>query len=328
MEPILAALSVIEAKDIDLTLLSYAYSLPAGLLESPPLEKIAAACKHKLVELFGDVPSVITNPEQRRQFCALPYAAVLAWLRSDDLEVHSENCVVFLLSAWVNSKENSECSTDELRLLAHSMRVTHLSPTYLHSVLPDLKWFRESCSGDAKFLRASLVKAGHGGAACLPGEGPAAWIADKRKGTAMPASIDLEWKLGAGDILELDGPPINRSVFSPSKAYLNGIFYELQAQKFAKAEGDPAAVTLGVYLRVDSGSMRSVLDFWDPVGQPCLFRAELWASGRALQQLHHVYTGSSLGTVNLLGRSGATIAEVVAPSLNDGRLNLKAVIRA
>ena len=49
MEPILAALSAVEATDIDLALLSDVYSLPAGLLESPSLEKVAAACKQKLL---------------------------------------------------------------------------------------------------------------------------------------------------------------------------------------------------------------------------------------------------------------------------------------
>ena len=202
MEPILTALSAIEAKEIDLALLSHVYSLPAGLLESPPLQKIAATCKQKLVELFGDVPAVITDLVQRRQFSSLPYAAVLAWIQSDDLKVHSESCVLLLLSAWVNSKEHPACSTDQLKQLAHSVRVEHLSPTYLHCVLPDLKWFQKSCSGDAKFLRALLVKSGHDGAKCSPWAGPGAWVADKRKGTAMPASADLEWKLGAWDIVK------------------------------------------------------------------------------------------------------------------------------
>ena len=328
MEPILAALSAVEARGVDLALLSDVYSLPAGLLESPPLEKIAAACKLKLVELFGDVPAVIKDQEQRRQFCALPHAAVLAWLRSDDLKVHSESCVLFLLTAWVNGKERpAVCSPDQHKLLAHSVRVTHLSPTYLHCVLPGLKWFQKCCSGDARFVLTLQLKSGHVGASCLPWTGPAAWTADRRKGTAMPASIDLEWNLGAGDIVALDGGPLHLIFFSPGKAYLDGVFYRLLAQKAANAEGDP--VTLAVYLLVDSEAMRFVLDFWDNATQPCLLRADLWAAGTVRYQLHSVSSVSSgLGIADILCRAGATIAEVVTPSLTEGRLNLKAAIMA
>ena len=279
------------------------------------------------MELFGDVPSIITDLEQQRQFYALPYAAVLAWLQSDDLKVHSESCVLFLLTAWVNSKEHPACSPDELKLLAHSLRVAHLSPTYLHYVLPDLKWFQENCSEDAIFLRASFVKSCHIDAPCSLLEGPAAWVADKRKGTAMPVSIDIEWHLVAADFLQLDEAPPRRNFFCPqAKAYLNGVFYTLVVQKFAKAEGGP--VTLAVFLHVDVDTMRSVMCFWDTKRQPCFFKAKLHAAGSVLSRLFNVVISSGLGTVNILRRSGATIAEVVAPSLTNGCLSLKAVIEA
>ena len=326
-EPVFAALSAVEAKDIDLALLSDAYRLPDGLRERPPLQKVTMACKQKLLELFGDVPAVITDLEQRRQFCALPYSAVLAWLQSDDLKVHSESCVLFLLTAWVNSKERQAvCSPDQHKLLAHSVRVTRLSPTYLHCVLPGLKWFQECCSGDVIFVQTLQLMSGHVGASCSPWAGPAAWIVDKRKGTAMPTSIDLEWKLGAGDVLVLDREPVNQSIFSPGKAYLNGIFYGLLAQKAAKAEG--GLVTLAVYLQVNSEAMGCVLDFWDNARQPCLYRADLWAADAFRFRLHTVNVSSGLGHRDLLGRAGATINEVVTPSLTEGHLNLKAVIMA
>jgi hypothetical protein len=97
-----------------------------------------ATCQRRLVDLFGDVPSVITEQQWRQRFCTLPHAAVLAWLQADDLKVHSENCVVFLLSAWVKSEEHPPCSPQQLEKLAHNVRVQHLTPSYLHCVLPDL----------------------------------------------------------------------------------------------------------------------------------------------------------------------------------------------
>ena len=87
MEPVLAALSAVKAEGVDLVLLSEAYSMLAGLQEAPSLASLMAACQQRLLALFGDVPAVIANEEMRQQFCALPHAAVLAWLKADDLKV-------------------------------------------------------------------------------------------------------------------------------------------------------------------------------------------------------------------------------------------------
>ena len=87
MEPIVAALSALKAEDVDLALLSEAYSMLAGLQEAPPLANLMAACQESLLALFSDVPAVIINDERRRQFCALPHAAVLSWLKADNLKV-------------------------------------------------------------------------------------------------------------------------------------------------------------------------------------------------------------------------------------------------
>ena len=84
LKPILVALSDFKLKDIDPAFLSNVYSLPAGLLEMPSLQKFIATCKQKLLELFGDVPSIIKDPEQRQRFFGIPFAAVLAWLQSDE----------------------------------------------------------------------------------------------------------------------------------------------------------------------------------------------------------------------------------------------------
>ena len=332
LKPILTALSAFKSRDIDLDLLTHVYSLPAGLLERPSLGEITAACRHELMVRFGDVPSVITDLEHRGDFCALPFAAVLEWLQSDDLKVHSESCVLFLLSAWVNSEEHPACSLHQQRQLAHTVRVGQLSPTYLNSVLPDLKWFQGSCSSEeGRLVRALQVRSGHAGASCSPWPGPAAWISDKRRRTVAQTSVCLEWSLGAGDIATIDSLPRGCVLDSPGKAYSNGIFYELYVSKVAEAKGDPA-VTLGFCLRVACGSMNHVLESWNPDEQPCLFRAELWVPScttvGTTRQLHNVCTGSGSGVTNLLGRSGATIAEVVAPFLKEGRLSLKAVIKA
>ena len=87
-----------------------------------------------LLSVFGDVPAVITCEERRLLFCMLPRSAVFIWVKEDGLkvcsgncvgvlcavclrlysrvapsrtvmylQVHSENCVMLLLSAWAEA---------------------------------------------------------------------------------------------------------------------------------------------------------------------------------------------------------------------------------
>ena len=99
MEPIIDALSALTAENMDVPILTDVYSMLEGRFDAPSLAPLLASCQLRLVELFGDVPSVITTEELRQQFCALPHAAVLAWLKADNLKVHLEGYIVFLLSA-------------------------------------------------------------------------------------------------------------------------------------------------------------------------------------------------------------------------------------
>ena len=330
METISAALSAVEAKDIDLLLLLKVYHLPPGLMDSLPLQKlITMSCKQKLVELFGDVPAIITDPEQRRQFCALPYVAALAWLQSDDLKVHSESCVLFLLSAWVHSKEHPACSPDQLKQLAHSVRVEHLSDVYWQSVVPDLTWFMESdgCGsrGTVGLLRIMQLRKSRPDAGHADWTGPPAWSSGKRKGTAVPESVALIQELDSQDILKLDATA-NQTLYSSNNTYLNGVFYKLGHEKRKVANSSEAAVTFGMFLCPDVKAMQAALGFWDCTRHPCLFSAELSASTKMKRLQPVISSSSAWGFPDILGKSAATVAELFAPFLVDGRLSLKAVI--
>ena len=112
-----------------------------------------------------------------------------------NIQVHSESCVVLLLSAWVNSAEaHPSCSPQQLEQLAANVRMQHVSSVYLLSVLPDLAWIRDNCGGKIKLLRAlQLQRTSQGFADKLRlWSGPAAWISDRRKGTTRS-----EQRLGA-----------------------------------------------------------------------------------------------------------------------------------
>ena len=97
------------------------FALPESLLKSKALARLRNTCYSRigvisstadpgmlqqlLVTVFGNVPAIITSSYQLHQFCLLPLTAVLVWAKADTLKVHSENCVVLLLSAWNQARE-------------------------------------------------------------------------------------------------------------------------------------------------------------------------------------------------------------------------------
>jgi hypothetical protein len=118
MAPICIALESLKPEQLlEDGMLSAMSILPDGYLETALLKKLLVKTADALVQLFhvlpattkdaalllffGDAPTVIRSKELRQRFCSLPFEAVLAWVKEDNLKVHSENCVVFLLSVWV-----------------------------------------------------------------------------------------------------------------------------------------------------------------------------------------------------------------------------------
>ena len=110
------------------------FSLPEAL--RAPIKQLVEKCATKLFHTCRDVPSVVVDDEKMGSFVMLPYTAVLLWLKVDNLRVHSESCIAYLLAAWVKNNEG-RVSDDEMTLLAFNIRVKHLSPSYLYCILPD-----------------------------------------------------------------------------------------------------------------------------------------------------------------------------------------------
>ena len=358
MEPIIAALSAIKAKDMDIPVITHVYSMLEGRFDAPSLAPLFASCQLRLVALFGDVPSVITTAGLRQQFCALPHAAVLAWLKANNLkvnsessvvfllsacivlltvrtvlalylQVHSESCVLFLLSAWVNNEERPECSAQQMEQLVHNVRVQHLSLAYLQCVLPDLIWFRDHSAGMEKFLRAVIMKRTLPPASPVPSfgnwTGPPAWIAAKRLRSQMPTSTAVTMDLGLDGIQLLDSSAsMHNYGICSSVVFLNGVGFVLRAYR-SEVKG-ASRVKLALLLEVDKKYMATALGFWGE-SQPIVIGAELWAGPKVSTSKPIIGHRIVCITSNILdGSSAATIAEVVAPFLVDGRLTLKAVI--
>ncbi|MEW5318536.1 MAG: hypothetical protein WDW38_009752 [Sanguina aurantia] len=104
-----------------------------------------AAALAKLLQLFGDVPTVIESPTLTKQLLQLPRSALLALLGSDKLTSDCEDSVLMLLSWWLEEQreqrkeeaEEEEGEEDEdLDELMGVIRYSRLSSTHLAQALP------------------------------------------------------------------------------------------------------------------------------------------------------------------------------------------------
>ena len=243
--------------------------------------------------------------------------------------MHSESCVLFLLSAWANtSRERSACSAQQMEQLVLNVRVRHLSLTYLQCVLPDLKWFKAHCDGMEKFLRAVIMRRTLPSASHGPSfgnwKGPPAWIANKRLQSQMPTTTTVTLDLEPEKIQRLDASASAHPAVRSSVAFHNGVVFVLRACK-SNVRGGPR-VQFALSLEVHTKYMATVLGFWGE-DQPIMVSAELWAGPRIATSKAYPGPRVVCATDNALGgSSAATVAEEVAPFLVDGRLTFKAVI--
>jgi hypothetical protein len=148
-EKIAEALSSIPAHSLSSVAVKAMFEHPAALYDMPLLTGFRSAAIHCLYQRFGDLPLVIKSNDLHSEFLNLPFSAVLTLIKRDDLKVHSENDVVYLLNEWI---EENTPSSDQINSLINEIRVTRLGPAYLHSILPNLQWFKESSLSRSIFI--------------------------------------------------------------------------------------------------------------------------------------------------------------------------------
>lgn len=211
------------------------------------------------------------------------------------------------------------------------VRVFHCGYAYLHHVLPDLAWF----SGCSDFKCLAIF-------ACYKGSGrtleqvPAAdrqlpagqWTAAPRSVRANAKNPPLTWRINPSQLQQLDD---GKSLYSPTSAYVNGFMVTLNVERQAK---DGGGCTLGIYLNVDSAAMRSVPWAASAVALVRLNAVKVVGPKQNEKLVQGKRSWNALvgtrgrGWPNFLGRSGASIAEVVAPYLREGHLHVEAELPA
>jgi hypothetical protein len=145
----------------DLTLLT-AEGLPSSITQHACSAAVQAVCLKQLLQLFGEVQTVIVSSQLRADFCTLPFAAVKLWAGSDQLAVDSENSVVLLLTHWWLENHGS-AAPDRVaaargRELVGLLRLSHISSCFLHTVLFQLPWFMPLQHQLAAFAQISCLK--------------------------------------------------------------------------------------------------------------------------------------------------------------------------
>ena len=362
MDLLLSSLAAVTANTADYACLVQACSLPLGAWHRPACEPLTQAARTAATRLFGNVPAVIRNSQLRQQFCALPFPAVLAWAQADELEVHSENCVVFLLSVWVAAQRQAaaagksdiapaalEPSAEQLEQLAHQVRVFHLGPAYLHSVLPSLDWFK-SCKSFQQHYPTLLTYKQHGLKLhqILPErqhktdgnwKGAEAWVARPRRACSMafanePSTSHLSWHLSTDEVqLLLDG----QCVYSPATIsfYLNGfllraLLQRKQNRRVSNSDAEGLACTLGVFCGVDAPGMAAVADIaWNGTVLTGPYRMSISGPTAATCEQHGVpgggflYGSSGWGFPDFFIKAAATMQELMSPYLRAGRLQVE-----
>ncbi len=227
--------------------------------------------------------------------------------QSDNLQVHSENCVVFLLSDWM---EGNQVSEDQRKGLASCVRVINLSLSYLTTVVPKLDLF-EGCDGMGSLPHLLLFKA----AKLLCNHGldiPANWLSTPRKTVSGSLPLRLSLILGAEEVKNV----ANGSSIKSALRYCNGFYFFLGVQM----QGEEGMRTLGAYLRVQNSALRSDNDGGAAV------KFQIMSTGWKGKFDGVLRLRFGLGRHDCLGRTGATLEEAVAPLMVDGKMEIYAEI--
>ena len=334
-------------------------NLAAQLFSMPAIVQTCLAFKSLCSEVAVSITvmclsAVIQSDDLRQQFCKLPHAAVLAWAESDRLQVQSENCVVYLLSAWVKAQQQQGgqgVSAAQLDQLAHQVRVLQLGLANQFFVLPNLKWFK-CCSSMAHWntLMAYKGMTSTGkpvypsqafGRDCEPEwqwDGPAAWVAGPRP--LLPAAPrSLKWDLGPEELQQLYAGSCmldSAMLRTPHNGFQLGLSVRKREEK-GPGQGRQGE-TLGAYFYVAHQLMSQHGVPWPDTASVAVGRLDFKVSAasgvtavcRTMVKTRSATQHQSWGFANILRRAAAapmaaapsvaTLEKLVAPLLVDGKL--------
>lgn len=107
--------------------------VPPSLSSTPEFKLVLKLARSRLLDMFGDVPSVIASPMLTEQLLRLPRAGFIAVLSSEQLRTDCEDNVFMMTSWWLQSEaEAGRVNTaKELAELKEMIHYRWLSSTYM-----------------------------------------------------------------------------------------------------------------------------------------------------------------------------------------------------
>ncbi|KAF5840963.1 hypothetical protein DUNSADRAFT_14987 [Dunaliella salina] len=177
---------------------------------SPAVQALEDSCGRRLVQLFGDVHTVISDVQLRDSFCeSLSLPAIKLWAASDQLTVDSENSVTVLLTFWVYGPNGSTCTPQDFSQLPGLIRIKHLSTSFRLGVLPHMPWFQAGRGALDHYNVVGALIAGRKDARLeseLNSGLPPVWCGPPRK--LLPMSMlqkrsTMEWAVPEAQLMEL-----------------------------------------------------------------------------------------------------------------------------
>ncbi|GAX83932.1 hypothetical protein CEUSTIGMA_g11356.t1 [Chlamydomonas eustigma] len=215
--------------------------------------------REQLLDMFKDVPVMLSLNNSKgqgllSQFLLLPYEAVLEWSQAEKLVIQSENCVLALLTKWVeDSVAGKTSSKDQLAVLVKQIRLIQLTPTYFShfrklpwvcQVLEDrnhqdlssawcLMQLRHTIYFSNKMMLSTTESAavGYEKELQLPMSYwahpsiPSRWLSSRRSGQLPDVQHTLVWRLSTHDIEVLKK---EEELVSAQKMYCCGYLFELR----------------------------------------------------------------------------------------------------
>ena len=251
----------------------------------------------------------------------LPYVSVLEWIKGDDLKVHSENYVVYLLNIWLRRHEPSAIFIDAL---IKEIRVINLGPAYFHQILPNIKWFKDSMLSKKIHITCILRERGiarhkHTDLQGTVQDLPSSWLFApwKAHGYIPPTSTDFTLVLMKDELKDLYD--YEKAVSEP--VYHNGHWIRSYVEK--KRVQEPRGVT--DYQNKQSWTLKVAFLLGSSYVAPCVAHLSLTAAidkvGDATEKRRSatliLKNGTGLGWPDFLNRKCPTIQEVIAPYLRE-----------
>jgi len=324
-ETVALALSRCKQEQLEVEDLNSVFQMPELLHDKECVRAALQMCKQRLVQLFGDVTALAQDDTLRSRFMRLSFPAVLAWAQEDSLRVSSDNEVLLLLHTWVVVRQFEEA--EGLKQLSRAVRLMHLTPACLVSVLPDVAWFW--CTRDERdaVLHRRLSSLAQDDRFMGKWNGPASWISAKpRTRTHKVTSKLLAWQVDAADLLAADS-----WLMSPH-VYYNGFLTQACIQIHEGSKDEP-----GMRLRLITSTTplaglpgadsASHIKLRVPLSVIFKLRVRYGSPGGGAVEIDRsTYLPDGWGPTDALLRSAPTREELLRPFVHNGKMHIEFIV--